>query len=307
MRALAVAAIVVAAMMSSFAFAQADKPAAIVNGEKIMDSTFITILKARYGDRTLNAMISDLAIRQAAKAAGVVVTKDELDRRFLTAQRAVEMRAPSTGENFELWLAKRALNKEYFLTELYDEMLLEKMVQGQVKVTDADVSGFYQRNKDEIADPASVRIAHVCVKTEKEALGVRGDILAGKITWEDAVKKYTLDPWTKDNGGDMGMLTYADDVFHKTAFALKANGDLSGPVVSPMGYHILKRLEFKEARIPKFEEVEATIRQQMEMRQLKQLSAQKRADVLKAAKLENVEQLPAEGPPPATPSPKPAP
>lgn len=299
MKAASIAVGILALLMSSLVFAQTDKPVAVVNGEKIMESQFITTLKARYGDRTLNALISNVAIRQAAKTAGVAVSKDDVERRLLSTQRAIEMRAPATGENFELWLAKRGLNKEYFRSELYDEMLLEKMVQGQVKVTDADVSSFYQRNKDEIADPASVRIAHICVKTPQEAQSIRADLLAGKITWDDAVKKYTLDPWTKDNGGDMGMLTYADDPFHKMAFSLKANGDLSGPVQSPLGFHILKRLEFKEARVPKFEEVEATIRDQMERRQLKQLSAAKRDEILKAAKLESLEKLPEETPPPA--------
>ena len=290
------------------AFAQAEKVVASVNGSKVTDQAFITILKARYGDRVLNAMINDLAIRQAAKAAGVSIAKDELERRYLATYRAIEMRAPMTGENFDLWLAKQTLTKEYFMSELYNQMLLEKMVEKQVTVTDADVSGYYQRNKDDISDPATVRIAHICVKTDKEAQAIRGDILAGKITWDDAVKKYTLDPWTKDNSGDMGFVALSDTEFHKAAFALKANGDLSLPVQSPMGYHIIKRLEFKEARIPKFEEVEATIRDGIARRQLKEYARQKRDDILKNAKIENVEMLPVVGPPPAAaPAAAPAP
>ncbi|MEI6503943.1 MAG: peptidyl-prolyl cis-trans isomerase, partial [Armatimonadota bacterium] len=193
--------IVLGVLAAGAVFAQAEKIAASVNGEKITDQAFITILKARYGDRALNAMISNIAIRQAAKAGGVTVAKDELERRYLATYRAIEMRAPMSGENFELWLAKQSLTKEYFMTELYDQMLLEKMVEKQVKVTDADVSGYYQRNKDDISDPATVRIAHICVKTDKEAQAIRADLLSGKISWEDAVKKYTLDPWTKDNNG----------------------------------------------------------------------------------------------------------
>jgi foldase protein PrsA len=307
MKKLMVGIVVLGLLMAGAAFAQADKVVASVNGERITDQAFITILKARYGDRTLNAMISDLAIRQAAKAAGVTVGKDELDRRYLATYRAIEMRAPMTGENFEFWLAKQSLTKEYFATELYDQMLLEKMVEKQVKVTAEDVSGYYQRNKDNISDPATVRIAHICVKTDKEAQAIRADLLAGKITWEDAVKKYTLDPWTKDNGGDMGFIALSDTDFHKAAFALKANGDISLPVQSPMGFHLLKRLEFKDARIPKFEEVEATIRDGIARRQLKEYARQKRDEILKNAKIENVEKLPVEGPPPAAAPATPAP
>lgn len=289
------------------AVAQSDKPVATVNGEKISEQAFVNTLQARYGDRTLNAMIGDTAIRQAAKAAGAVVTKDEIDRRYLAAQRGVEMRAPVTGENFEFWLAKQALTKEYFMNELYDQMLLERMVEKKVVVTDADVSDFYQRNKDQISEPPMVRIAHICVKTDKEAQAIRSDILSGKIAWDDAAKKYSLDPWTKDTGGDMGFMSMADTDFHKAAFALKANGDISAPVVSPMGIHLLKRLEFKEARIPKFEEVQETIREQLTRRQLNTLAVQKRNDILKAAKVDEGPALPVEPPPPAAPGTAPAP
>lgn len=283
--------------------AQADKPVATVNGEKISEQAFVDTLKARYGDRTINAMIGDAAIHQAAKAAGVTVSKDELDRRFLAAQRGVEMRAPITGENFEYWLAKQALTKQYFLSELYDQMLLERMVEKKVVVTDADVAEFYQRNKDQISEPAMVRIAHIVLKTDKEAAAIRSDILAGKIAWDEAAKKYSLDPWTKDTGGDMGFMSLADSDFHKAAFGLKANGDISAPVMSPMGFHILKRLEFKEARIPKFEEVEQTIREQLTRRQLSQLAIQKRNDILKNAKVEMGPALPTEPAPPAAGAP----
>lgn len=298
--------LVAAALLSAAAVAplpaQGDKPVATVNGEKISEQSFVELLKARYGPRVLKAMISNLAIRQAAKAAGASVAQDELERRFLATQRTIELRAPVTGENFEFWLAKQGLTREYFLTELYDQMLLERMVEKQVKITDADVATFYQRNRDQLSEPAAVRLGHICVKSEREAVELRAQIVAGKITWEEAAKKYSLDPWTKDEGGDMGFVAMANTDFHKAAFALKNNGDLSQPVASPMGVHLLKRLAYREARTPKFEEVEATIREQLERRELKSLSGQKREEIMKAAKIDSALQLPTEAAPPATPA-----
>lgn len=292
---------------ASALWAQAAEPVASVNGEKIDDQLFINLLKARYGERVLSAITGNMAIRQAAKAAGIVVTKDEVERRFMTAQRAIETRAPLTGENFEFWLAKQGLNREYFMSELYDQMLLEKMVAGQVTVSDADVASFYERNKQQIAEPATVRIAHICVKSEQEAQAIKSDIQAKKIAWDEAAKKYSLDPWTKDTGGDMGFIGLTDTPFHKAAFALRANGDISVPVESPMGIHILKRLEFKEARVPKFEEVEQSLREQMVRRQTMQLASRKREDIMKNAKIEIITKLPTEAPPPAAAPATPAP
>jgi foldase protein PrsA len=284
---------------ASALWAQATAPVASVNGEKIDEQLFINLLKARYGERVLNAITGNMAIRQAARAAGVVITKDEVERRFMNAQRAIETRAPMTGENFDFWLAKQGLNREYFKSELYDQMLLEKMVAGQVTVSNADVASFYERNKQQIAEPATVRIAHICVKSEQEAQAIKSDIQAKKITWDEAAKKYSLDPWTKDTGGDMGFVGLTDTPFHKAAFGLRTNGDISAPVQSPMGIHILKRLEFKEARVPKFEEVEQSLREQMVMSQTMKLALRKREEILKSAKIEIITKLPAEAPPPA--------
>lgn len=295
-----------------------EKVAATVNGEKIPEATFMGMLMARYGDRCLAALIDNLAIRQAAKAAGVTVTGEELMVRYVTAERSVETQAPLTGENFLVWLAKRSLTPDYFRTELYHQMLLEKMVAGQVKVTNEDVSGYYQANKDALAEPAMVRVAHICAETAKQAQVILADLRANKITWEAAAKQYSLDPWTKENGGDLGFLQAADSPLVKAAFALRANGEISEPVESPMGFHLVKRLAFREARVPKYEEVEESIREQLRHSRLSRLASAKRQEVTSGAKSEILLKMPGEplppgvtlpAPPatPATPTPAPKP
>lgn len=274
-------------LLSGLTVGQADEKAvAKVNGEAISEAMFQQTLLARAADRVLNAMIANLIVRQAAKAAGVTVAADEVERRYVAAERLVELRAPMTGENFEMWLAKRQLTREYFRTELYHQMLLEKMVAGQVKVTAKDVSDFYSRNKDQLREPAMMRIAHICVETEKEAMQIKADIVAKKITWDEAAKKHSLDPWSKDSGGDLGFMAQTESDFHQAAFALKTNNDITEPIRSPMGVHLIKRLAYKEARTPPFEEIEASIRDQIEHAQISRLASQKRDELMKAAKVE---------------------
>jgi foldase protein PrsA len=302
-------------LMAGVALAQAPAPAekiiATVNGEKLTEDVFVRTLEARYGVRTLNALISNLAIRQAAKAAGVVVTKQELEERMKTTQRGIDMRAPLTGDTFERWLAKQGLNPDYFMAEMYDQMLIEKMVQDKVKVTAEQIAAFYQRNRDQLTEPAQVRVAHICVQDKKQAAAILQQINDKKITFEEAAKKYSLDPWTKDSGGDMGFITLADTDFHRAAFALKQDGDIAAdPVMTSMGYHLIKRLEFKTPYIPRFEEIEKTIRLEMEHSQLRVLASAKREEILKATKLDIKTELPREAAPPApgaaAPTPAPA-
>jgi foldase protein PrsA len=287
-----------AMLCSGLALAQEDT-VATVNGEKITRDSFLTVLQARYGPRTLNALIVNRIIAQAAKKARVQVTEEELGRRYLATERGVEMRAPLTGENFEMWLATKSLTREYFRTELYHQMLLEKMVQDQVKVTNDDVSLFYKSNQDRLQEPEMVRAAHICVETEEQAKTLRADILANKISWDDAAKTYSKDPWTKDNGGDLDFMPATDDPFNRAAFALQNNGDISEPVQTALGHHLIKRLAYRAGRTPPFEEVEASIREQMERQQLTRLALTKREEIIKAAKVEQLAQFGDEPAPPA--------
>ncbi len=253
-------------------------------------------------------MCGNLAIRQAAKAAGVSVTQEELERRFQATQAPIDARAPMTGEPFAMWLAKQALTPEGFAAGLYDQMLIEKMVEGQVSVSDEDVARLYQANKEAVGEPAQVRVAHILVKTPEEAQALRTQVTTGKITWEDAAKKSSLDARTRENGGDMGFVPNGDTDFQKAAFALKAQNEISPPVQSAMGWHLLKRIGFKAARIPPFEEVGATLRDMLRRRQLMSLTLAKRTEILKKAKVESKVQFPPEGSPvPGAAAPAPAP
>lgn len=291
-------------MAASCAVAQqpAPKPAAVVNGQVISEAEFLNVLQARYGERVLDEMAANVAIRQAAKTAGVAVTQEDLNRRVQSTQAPIDARAPLTGENFAMWLAKQGLTPEAFVANLYDQMLLEAMVEKRVVVTDDDVARVYQGNKDAFSEPAKVRIAHILVKTPEEAQALRMQITTNKITWDEAAKKSSLDAHTRENGGDMGFIPDGETPFQRAAFGLKAQNEISQPVQSPNGWHLLKRIGYKAARTPPYEEVEASLRDLLRRRQLMRLTMDKRNEILKAAKVEYKVQFTPEGSPiPAAP------
>jgi len=298
-----------AALLLCAGWAYAQGPAAdtvaTVNGEAISQKQFLDVLQARYGERVLNDLAANLAIRQAAKQAGVSIAKEELERRFQATQAPIDARAPMTGETFAMWLAKQGLTPESFVAGLYDQMLLERLVQKQVNITDDDVARWYQANKDVVSEPAQVRIAHILLKTGEEAQALRTQITGQKVTWEEAARKYSLDAATREAGGDMGFVPEGESNFQHAAFALKLPSEISQPVQTTSGWHLLRRTGYKAARTPPFEEVEATIRDTLRRRQLMSLTLAKRSEILKAAKVEFKVNFTPEGPP--VPGPTPAP
>jgi parvulin-like peptidyl-prolyl isomerase len=89
---------------------------------------------------------------------------------------------------------------------------------------------------------AKVRCCHILVKTLAEANMVKARLDKGEKFGEVA-KQFSLCPSGK-KGGDLGTFTRGKMVkeFEKAAFELQ-KGQVSGPVKTQFGYHIIKRLE----------------------------------------------------------------
>ena len=86
-----------------------------------------------------------------------------------------------------------------------------------------------------------VRASHVLVKTEDEAKKLREDINAGKISFEDAARQISVCP-SGHEGGDLGFFKRGVMVkpFEDAAFAMKEIGEVSEPVETQFGWHLIQ-------------------------------------------------------------------
>ena len=86
-----------------------------------------------------------------------------------------------------------------------------------------------------------VRASNVLVKTEDEAKKLREDINAGKISFEDAARQISLCP-SGHEGGDLGFFKRGVMVkpFEDAAFAMKEIGEVSEPVETQFGWHLIQ-------------------------------------------------------------------
>ncbi len=90
-----------------------------------------------------------------------------------------------------------------------------------------------------------VRAEHILVQDENQALEIKKEIEEGKITFEDAAKKYSMCP-SKANGGDLGYFGRGMMVkpFEQGAFEGEI-GKVSNPVQTQFGYHLIKVIDKK--------------------------------------------------------------
>ena len=87
---------------------------------------------------------------------------------------------------------------------------------------------------------------------KKRIDAIYADISSGKISFDDAVKRYSEDKSTRAKGGELQWFGTGTTVrmipqFEDAAFALKKDGDFTKPIETQFGYHIIKRLEKKDA------------------------------------------------------------
>ncbi len=102
------------------------------------------------------------------------------------------------------------------------------------------------------------------IKAAEKSLQIYNEIKAKTISFEEAVKKYSEDKKTKYQGGKLPLLSGSEMLqsFSEAAFALKNDGDISTPIKTKIGWHIIKRI--KKDEIPAYEYAKNNIQKKVE-------------------------------------------
>jgi peptidyl-prolyl cis-trans isomerase D len=161
----------------------------------------------------------------------------------------------------------------------------------QITVTEEEITQYFDLNKERYGTPKKVKARHILFKldagaNEEKRQAVRQKaqkILAEARSGADfaaLAKKYSEDPGSKSNGGDLGFFTRERMVkpFSDAAFSL-APGEISEPVATDFGWHIIKTEAVQEGKDAVLEEVKEDIRKQLIKEGAKNLAYDK-ADAL---------------------------
>ncbi|NLX62414.1 MAG: peptidylprolyl isomerase [Tissierellia bacterium] len=148
----------------------------------------------------------------------------------------------------ELEKVKASILKQYAIRKLLAD----------VKVTEEEILEFYKNEKDNFIEPEKVRAKHILVETEEKAKEILEEIKNG-LSFEEAAKKHSTCP-SKTVGGDLGEFPRGKMVpeFEEAAFALE-EGEISQPVKSQFGYHLIKLVSKKEASLIPYENLKDQI------------------------------------------------
>lgn len=218
----------------------------IITGACLFPIVLLVCLHLGCRSKSQNAQI-------AAKAGNAVLTREELQKRMtlegLPLNRENEFIENWINEELLVQEAQRQgiektdelkweiekVEKQYLINQLIEKTFAEK-----IRITDSNVSDFYEKNKTIFeADEDEVHLLQIMTKNMADAEMTLQEIKAGK-PFEQAARDRSIDPF-RDKGGDMGFVGRNDVIpeLSRIAFSLP-EGSLSSILKSNQGYHILK-------------------------------------------------------------------
>ncbi|RNC69895.1 MAG: peptidylprolyl isomerase [Desulfuromonadales bacterium] len=214
--------------------------------------------------KALGSLIDAELFRQASH--GVVV--DDLNDQVARKIKEMRDRHPSE-EAFVASLQKKGKTLDTLKLELRESVISEEYLRRNritgVDVPDAEVEKFYRDNRKNFLVPEQVRVRHILIEVKgdapdaAEAAGKKArDIRERVIREKDfaAVAKETSSCASAPKGGDLGFLNqgFMPAEFDKVAFSLKV-GDVSEPVRTKHGFHIIEVLDKRQEAVQPLPEV----------------------------------------------------
>ena len=203
------------------------------------------------------SMVEQLLIIEMAEQDSVEILEKDIDKAL---NQQIDNIIAQTGskELAEAALGKKISDfKRSYRDDMKGKLLAEKYTSSlttSISVSRGDVIDFFSVYKDSIPSfPTLYKTHHILIEikpseeSEKEsfekAMKVKNEILSG-LSFEEAAKKYSADPGSKDQGGNLGYVPRGTFVkeFDRVVFTVEKN-ILTEPIKTQYGYHLIEVLE----------------------------------------------------------------
>jgi foldase protein PrsA len=230
----------------------------------ITKEEFYNAMKERFGKDVIRDLVHEKVLSKEFK-----VTEKEIDKEI---ENIKEMYGP------QYEIAVQQNGEETIRNMVKLDLLRQKAAMKDIKVTEEEMKQYYNEYKPK------VKASHILVDDEKTANEIKAKLDKGE-DFAKLAKEYSKDPGSAEKGGDLGWFGPGKMVkeFEDAAYALKV-GEISKPVKSDFGYHIIKVTDKEEKK--SFEEMKEEIEFELKKSKLDPMKVQ--SEVEKLVKKANV-------------------
>ncbi|WP_019241649.1 MULTISPECIES: peptidylprolyl isomerase [Bacillus] len=231
---------------------------ATVGGEKIKKEEVYDAMVGQYGSSVVDTLIKNKIIELEAKKENITISQKAIDKEL-------ESFIQSYGgqEAFDASLEQSGISLETFKTDIENFLKLEKLLKPSIKITDEEMKEYFEENKDSFDEQEQVKASHILVDDLATAQKIKKELDNG-ADFAELAKKNSTDTSSAEKGGDLDYFSKGDmvEAFETAAFSLK-EGEISDPVKTDYGYHIIKVTGKKAAKAAKYEDHKKEIKQNL--------------------------------------------
>ncbi|MFN3533257.1 MAG: peptidylprolyl isomerase [Candidatus Brocadia sp.] len=261
---------------------QSSDVVATVNGKKITQEMLARRLKSFVDTDTetlnvirqeiIDQLITDILLEEFVDKQGLIVTPEEIEREVGQIRNNISGGQKNAFQSLEQILASIGSDIDEFKKSVKYSIALEKYFRN--KFDDKIMKRFFEENKS-VFNGEAVKVSHILIdtrnmKTQEEfshALeqikNIKREIDRG-ASFDEIAKKYSNCP-SAQNGGNLGFIQRKGNFaksFLDTAFSLRID-QVSEPVQTEYGYHLIKVTDKKEGANIQFEDVREKVRLEM--------------------------------------------
>jgi peptidyl-prolyl cis-trans isomerase C len=272
-----------------------------------MDASHTEAFMAQFGPRILEQLVQGELLYQEAIKGGFSAQPEEIDRSFSEISGRY-----GSHEEFQAEMENRGFTEKTLRENMSRQITIKKYIEGTVvpeaKVPEETVREAYDQNPSKFQRPSEVRASHILLKIgESDDQEKKGEVFKRAVEIASMAREKGADfaQLARDHsegpsapsGGDLGFFARGRMVkpFEDAAFSLEP-GEVSDPVLTQFGYHIIKLIERREGLTLPYEEVSDKLRLDLENRMVNEMLSRRITELKESSKIEILFK-PAETPP----------
>lgn len=231
-----------------------------VNDTEITEEEFTGELKNTYGSQVLNDMVQSALINEQAEE--MDITEERLDEELADFKEQVGVQEDEellTLMESQLGVQIESIDdfKEDYLKP---QVVVYDLAEADVDVSEEDKEAYFEENQEDLE---SANARHILVEDEETAEEAVTRLDDGE-SFEDVATDMSTDPGSAEQGGDLGFFNRGQMVpeFDEAVFSME-EGEVSEPIESEFGFHIIELIEVRDT----YEELEGDVEEALRQEQ----------------------------------------
>lgn len=223
----------------------------------------------QYKKQVVDNLVSEKILLQKATELNLKPSDDEINKKVDDTINQYKSQYSEEGQ-FESVLQQSGMTEDDLRESIKKQVTVKPVIDDIMKdisVSDDDVQNYYNENKDsQFTVGAGATASHILVADEDTAKKLKAKLDAG-ADFAQLAKENSTDPGSKDKGGSLGFVPYNSTQLVKEfmdAFKTLKEGQVSDPVKSQFGYHLIKATGLKDAEVTPLDKVKDQIKSQLQ-------------------------------------------